>query len=278
MGAQRFIAVVGYRPDLEREDGAANILRGLGAVVRTLGFWEQPWPIVPRNDGGECETVRALVIEGWDRPDLAVGVLRELRQYKALDGCGAIAAVSTAHVAQLEPASGFDDFVLVPYVPAELYARIRQLEWRRSEFATEERIKIGSVVIDRLGREVAVDGTVVRLTAREFALLIYLCSHRGRVVSRAEALARVWGSGYEGGPRTVDIHIRRLRHKLGHALPLETLRGAGYKVATPDRGEADCSSEPSAPSEKSSATDPQRSGDVALARPERADHTALGER
>ncbi|MFT3767326.1 MAG: response regulator transcription factor [Minicystis sp.] len=138
--------------------------------------------------------------------------------------------MTAPQAARVEPSSGFDDFVLVPYVPAELYARIRLLEWRRSEFATEERMKVGSLVIDRAAHDVLLDGASVPLTAKEFALLAYLCERRGKVVSREELLRRVWGNRYEGGARTVDIHVRRLRAKLGTALPLATLRGSGYKL------------------------------------------------
>src|SRR6185312_3584325 len=113
---------------------------------------------------------------------------------------------------------------------AELYARIRLLEWRRSEFATEERMKVGAIVIDRAAHEVLLDGASVSLTAKEFALLAYLAERRGKVVSRDELLRRVWGNRYEGGVRTVDIHVRRLRAKRGQALPLSTLRGSGYKL------------------------------------------------
>jgi DNA-binding response OmpR family regulator len=84
---------------------------------------------------------------------------------------------------------------------------------------------------------VFVDGRPIALTAKEFALLAYLCERRGKVLSREHLLARVWGNRYEGGPRTVDIHVRRLRAKLGEALPLETLRGSGYKLRAPDSDE-----------------------------------------
>jgi DNA-binding response OmpR family regulator len=142
-------------------------------------------------------------------------------------------------IARLEPSSGFDDFLLVPYVPAELYARVRMVEWRRSEFATEERMKVGALVIDRAAHDVSVGGAPVPLTAKEFALLSYLCERRGKVVSRAELLRRVWGASYEGGERTVDIHVRRLRAKLGAALPLATLRGAGYRLEKPASPDGD---------------------------------------
>ena len=92
---------------------------------------------------------------------------------------------------------------------------------------------MGSVVIDRAAHDVTLDGRRIVLTAKEFALLAFLATNRGRVFSREALLGRVWGARYEGGARTVDIHVRRLRAKLGEALPLETLRGAGYKLRSP---------------------------------------------
>lgn len=228
--ARSFIAVVGHGPDLEREDGAVALLRGLGAHVRTSDLWDDPAAIVP----DEGEMLRAIIVEAMDRPDLAAAALRALRREASLKQVGAIVAVTVAQVGQLNPELGFDDFVLVPYVPPELYARVRSVEWQKSDFLTEERIKIGSLVIDRSGHEVQLDGDTVKLTAREFALLLYLCEQRGRVISRDEAIDRVWGDEYEGGARTVDIHIRRLRSKLGPALPLVTMRGVGYKIAAHD--------------------------------------------
>ena len=90
------------------------------------------------------------------------------------------------------------------------------------------------LVIDRSARDVYVDGRPVLLTAKEFSLLVFLCDHRGKVKTREQLLSRVWGASYEGGARTVDIHVRRLRAKLGPAFPLKTLRGAGYKLALHD--------------------------------------------
>lgn len=235
MSGRAFIAIVGHGPELEREDGAAWVLRGLGAEVSTLDLWDEPRRLFARDDDARA---RAILIEALDRPDLAVAALRALRREQRLERTGVLVAVTPAQVARIEPSSGFDDFVLAPYVPAELYARIRMLEWRRSEFSTEERMKVGSIVIDRPAREVLLDGAGVALTAKEFSLLAYLCEHRGKVVSREELLRRVWGHRYEGGARTVDIHVRRLRAKFGGALPLATLRGSGYKLEAAAGGEA----------------------------------------
>ena len=88
------------------------------------------------------------------------------------------------------------------------------------------------MLIDIPSREVTLSGAeggrAIGLTAREFSLLVALVSRRGRVLSRETLLDVVWGSDYDGGSKTVDVHVRRLRAKLGEALPLQTIRGAGY--------------------------------------------------
>lgn len=229
MAQRPFILIIGHGPEIEREDGAAQTLRALGGRVRTLDMWEPPNTVLRDDD----DLVRAIFVDTPERPDLAAALLRDVRKDERLAGVPAIAAVSVAHVSRLDPAAGFDDFVLFPYVPAELYARIRKAEWQKSEFATEERVKMGSLVIDRSAHEVCIDGCPIVLTAKEFSLLSYLCERRGRVVSRDELLRKVWGNRYEGGPRTVDIHVTRLRSKFGSALPLVTLRGAGYRLDVP---------------------------------------------
>jgi len=231
-----YVAVVGHGPLLDREEGAAATLRQLGATVRILDLWDDPLSLVREDDDEAGVFARALLFEALDRPDLAVVALRALRKEQTFSNVPAIIAVTVGQVARVEPSSGFDDFVLHPYVPEELYARIRALEWRRSEFATEERLKMGDLVIDKAAHEVTLQGRPISLTAKEFALLSYLCERRGRVLTRDHLLARVWGNRYEGGPRTVDIHVRRLRSKLGEALPLETLRGSGYKLRAPEGG------------------------------------------
>lgn len=225
------VLVVGHRPQLESPEGAAAMLRQLGAEVHTQDLWDEFGGALEqaRKVGG----IRAMVFEAGERPDLAAAALRAARKVPDLAEVSTLIALPPRQVTAFDPASGFDDFIIVPCVPAEIYARIRKLEWTKSEFATEERLKIGAVVVDRAAHEVSVDGRRVTLTAKEFALLAFLAANRGRVYSREALLARVWGSRYEGGARTVDIHVRRLRAKLGDALPLETLRGAGYKLRAP---------------------------------------------
>ncbi len=222
------VAVVGHGPELEREDGAAKLLRALGAEVFTHHLWDDAAALIE-----QAARLRAVLIETLSRPDYAAQISRSLRTLPELSSVPLLVAVSAAQVAQLDDAAGYNDFVVHPYLADELYARIRRLEWFASEFSNEERLKIGTIVIDRQAQQVRNGGTLVPLTQRERALLIYLCERRGRATTRRELLARVWGADYQGGPRTVDIHVRRLRQKLGDALPLRTLHGVGYRVDAP---------------------------------------------
>ena len=121
-------------------------------------------------------------------------------------------------------------------MPAELYARLRQLDWRSASFASGETMKMGELVIDVAGHEARERGRRVPLTHQEFELLRFLAQHRGKVFTREQLLTRVWGYKYAGGTRTVDIHVRRLRAKLGAVQGgmIETVRNVGYKM----RGDA----------------------------------------
>jgi len=124
---------------------------------------------------------------------------------------------------------------LLPLVPAELYARIRQLDWKTAAFGSEEVLKIEELLIDVAGHEAKLGGRRLALTHQEFELLRFLAQHRGRVFTREQLLERVWGYQYAGGSRTVDIHVRRVRAKLGHAAGslIETVRHVGYKMRAP---------------------------------------------
>jgi DNA-binding response OmpR family regulator len=206
------------------DQGLASALRQLGADVRVIGLYADVPDVEPR----------VIVVVAGERPDLAASALRHVRKTARLD-CGSLVALPERQVARLEPSTGFDDFVVVPCSAVELYARIRQIEWKKSEFITEERVKMGGVVVDHAAHEVTKDGARVALTAKEYALLAYFLAHRGRVLTRDNLLERVWGRAYSGGARTVDIHVRRLRAKLGDALALETVRGTGYLLRAPDQ-------------------------------------------
>lgn len=224
-----WILVVGAPQVVDRPEGGAATLRELGCRVQTADLWD------PLDDPDLTEDPpTAVLVEALDQVDAGRAALVRLRAVVPLADVPVLVAVSVPALQRIQPADAFDDVVLVPYVPVELYVRLRRAEWRRSEFESGERIKLGAVMLDLAAHEVMVDGRPASLTHQEFALLKFLASNRGRVFSRQQLLERVWGVTYYGGSRTVDIHVRRLRMKLGKDnVPIETVRGVGYKLKTP---------------------------------------------
>jgi len=145
---------------------------------------------------------------------------------------GGLAAVSSGW--------GVDDLVLAGAGPAEVEARVRLALGRAAAkvAATDESdglIRGGDLVIDEQTYSCKLRGRVLELTFKEFELLKFLAQHPGRVFSRAQLLQEVWGYDYYGGTRTVDVHVRRLRAKLGpdHEALIGTVRHVGYKFVTP---------------------------------------------
>ena len=127
--------------------------------------------------------------------------------------------------------SGADDYVAKPFSMMELLARVKALLRRTERNEAEVVYSMGSLSVNQTRHEVRIDGTEVTLTLKEFELLCLLMENKGRVLTRDQLLNSIWGYGFDGENRTVDVHIRTLRQKLGKCGEyIETVRGVGYKI------------------------------------------------
>jgi len=125
----------------------------------------------------------------------------------------------------------YDDFCVMPARPEELVARLQHLFWRTGQSMRPDLIEYGPLMLNLETYQAAVAGRVLDLTYMEYELLRFLAGHPAKVFTRETLLSRVWGYEYYGGARTVDVHIRRLRAKLGeeHAHLIQTVRSVGYR-------------------------------------------------
>ncbi len=125
---------------------------------------------------------------------------------------------------------GVDDYVTKPFSPKELMARIKVV-LERSKRAVNQKMNFDGLSIDVKGRQIKIDGEIINMTPREIDLLIYLAEHKNIALSRENLLSAVWGYEYYGDDRTVDTHVKMLRHSLGEKYRnhIVTVRGMGYK-------------------------------------------------
>ena len=126
----------------------------------------------------------------------------------------------------------FDDFIITPFLPQELEARLQHLLWQSGKGVRPELVTYGPLSLNVETYQAVLEDRPLDLTFMEYELLRFLASSPGQVFTREVLLSRVWGYEYFGGARTVDVHVRRLRAKMGeeHASLISTVRGVGYKL------------------------------------------------
>ncbi|HNP57846.1 MAG TPA: response regulator transcription factor [Gordonia sp. (in: high G+C Gram-positive bacteria)] len=184
------------------------------------------------------ESAHAVLVDA--RTDLAAA--RNLcRLLSSTASIPVVAVLTEGGLIAVNAEWNLDDFLLADTGPAELDARLRMLTARRVAPRPEESnstLTLGAVTIDEETYTARLRGRPMDLTYKEFELLKYLVAHVGRVFTRAQLLHEVWGYDYFGGTRTVDVHVRRLRAKLGpdHEALIGTVRNVGYKAVRPARG------------------------------------------
>jgi DNA-binding response OmpR family regulator len=204
----------------------AAYLKNAGYAVRTTASGQEALRLVD-------EEKPALVVLDLMLPDIdGVEVCKRIRQKGDLP-----VLMLTARDEDVDKIIGLevgaDDYMTKPFNPRELVARVKAI-LRRSAPERDKResavIRHGDLTVDAGRREVKVGETEVQLAPKEFDLLWELLDHRGLVLTRDQLLERVWGYTFAGDTRTVDVHVRQLRRKLGDASPIVTVWGVGYKV------------------------------------------------
>ena len=187
----------------------------------------------------DAPSIDLLIIDG--RRDL--GAVKNLTRLLNTTGVGApiILVTTEGGLAAIAADWAIDDVILDTAGPAEVDARIRLaimkfLDLQRVVNPATIEIRGGEITIDEHSYTAKIKGRSLDLTYKEFELLKYLVQHPGRVFTRSQLLQEVWGSDYFGGTRTVDVHIRRLRAKLGpeHEALIGTVRHVGYRFNTPN--------------------------------------------
>ena len=206
-------------------------------LARSLDLGGYTWKGVASTDeAAEHEPAdgwQAAVVEIGDDAEAAWSFLRSLRQHAA-GVTKVLLLVPGARLGDLELRDDlFDDFCLSPFHPAELEARLRHLVWSSGDHlvAIADLVEYGELVLNLETYQATIAKRPLDLTYMEYELLKFLAQNPGKVFTREILLSRVWGYEYYGGARTVDVHVRRLRAKLGeeHAALIATVRSVGYR-------------------------------------------------
>lgn len=209
-----------------------SIREMLGYYFRSVGYevraYESGEAMFAAEEGEPCPALCILdiMLPGMD----GLEILRRLRSDKARSEVPVI--LLTARTAEMDRVAGLeggaDDYVVKPFGVMELQARVKAV-LRRARREEDRLVRYGDLEIDAAARVVRRAGEAVELTFKEFELLKLLAVHRGVALTRDEILQAVWDYDYAGETRTVDMHVKSLRQKLGEEY-ITTVRGVGYKM------------------------------------------------
>ena len=207
------------------------------ADLLALYFRREEWTVHLCADGESAlTTIRAR------QPDFVVLDIGLPGELDGLDVCRELRSTSDVPVLFLTARDdeidrivglelGADDYVIKPFSPREIVARVKAIQ-RRGNRSNEPQspVVFGSIEVDLVRQEAKVANKAIPLATQELALLRYLVQNRGQALTREQILTGAWGEDWYGDQRTVDVHIRQLRKKLGDDLPLATVRGTGYRL------------------------------------------------
>lgn len=222
-----------------------NIRNLLTIALEGFGYEAEGFETAREGMARMRESKPDLAIFDWMLPGMdGIAAIRQIRQTDGLLDIPIL--LLTAKDKELDKVVGLDcgadDYMVKPFGVLELSARIRSLLRRTRRGKEQDILTYGGIAVNRSTREVTSSGRPAGLTLKEFELLAYLLENQARVVTRDELLNRIWGYEYDGETRTLDMHIRTLRQKLGEegGACIRTVRGVGYRIVKPAARQPGC--------------------------------------
>ncbi len=206
-------------------------LRPLKSLLLKRGYQVRSGPVSEMDRLAEKEGRFALGLIETGKGERLQELVRKVRSVSCWKSLPLFALIRETQLKELSSAAGLEDFMILPAEPEIVEARVRFVLARLNHLVPGEEKKFGALEIHADRYEVLLSGQPLELTYKEFELLKFLATHPGRVFSRDQLLNQVWGYNFIGGTRTVDVHVRRLRSKLGpkYAELIDTLRNVGYR-------------------------------------------------
>lgn len=218
-----------YTEDLQLAGELSQVLAELGYSPRRVGAGDSL--MVAAEDGARARRPTLLVVAAGAGEETPSGLIERLCDHEELGAVPRVAAVDEAHLPAIRCLEEVDELLVRPFSDAEVAVRVARARLRANGVDGGEAVRAGSLELNLATYQVSIGGEPLSFTYMEYGLLKFLMTHPNRVFPREALLSAVWGYDYYGGARTVDVHIRRIRAKLGqeHAARVKTVRSVGYR-------------------------------------------------
>jgi DNA-binding response OmpR family regulator len=187
--------------------------------------------LLPEGDGASVRRPVLMVVAATAGEPCPTGLVDGLRAHDELGDIPVVVAIDAAHLADAAGLGDAEELLVRPFVEGELELRIARARRQVNGVDDDDVVRAGSLELNLATYQVTIAGRPISFAYMEYELLKFLMTHPGRVFSREALLSAVWGYDYYGGARTVDVHVRRVRAKLGqeHASRIRTVRSVGYR-------------------------------------------------
>jgi two-component system alkaline phosphatase synthesis response regulator PhoP len=218
-----------YTEDRELAGELSRALAELGFSPRRVSANDSLMP-APEGPLRARRPALLFVAAGADEPS-PDGLIQRLSEHQELGAVPRVAALAEKHLADSRCLEDADELLVLPFSSTEVAVRVSRARLRIQGIDGGESVRAGSLELNLATYGVSIAGEPLNFTFMEYELLKFLMTHPNRVFSREALLSAVWGYDYYGGARTVDVHIRRIRAKLGqeHAARIKTVRSVGYR-------------------------------------------------